>query len=303
MLGPMGDVSALGYVIITASDLHAWQAYAEDCLGLAAAPTPGGPTECETLFLRCDERSWRLAVERGEDGGLGALGFEVAGPEALQRLVLRLEEAGVAVKEAPEVAAQRAVSRLVQLRDPSGVPVELFYGALVPKPRFVSPTGARFVTGAQGIGHVAMTVDDADETYDFYVGLLGFRLSDVLASPGIGELKFISPSPRHHSLAFGSFPGAPGVRVLHLMLEVDDLDTVGRALDHCLDNEVRIQNLLGRHTNDLMISFYSVSPSGLAIEYGYGGRIVDDATHHVGHYDAPSFWGHRRPPSAGSKTR
>src|SRR5689334_2543674 len=103
----MGDVTALGYVIVTASDLPAWRTYAEDCLGLAAAPAPGA-TDQETLFLRCDERSWRLAVEHGEDGGVAALGFEVEGQEALDRLVQRLQDADVPVKDAPEVAAQRA---------------------------------------------------------------------------------------------------------------------------------------------------------------------------------------------------
>jgi 3,4-dihydroxy-9,10-secoandrosta-1,3,5(10)-triene-9,17-dione 4,5-dioxygenase len=79
------------------------------------------------------------------------------------------------------------------------------------------------------------------------------------------------------------------------MLEVDDINVVGRALDNCLDQGVPLRTLLGRHTNDHMISFYCDSPSGLTIEYGFGGRQIDNATHETGRYESASFWGHRPP--------
>lgn len=40
--------------------------------------------------------------------------------------------------------------------------------------------------------------------------------------------------------------------------------------------------------------FYLRTPSGFEIEYGWGGREVDDATRHVQKHHAPSIWGHRR---------
>jgi hypothetical protein len=44
-----------------------------------------------------------------------------------------------------------------------------------------------------------------------------------------------------------------------------------------------------------MFSFYVPSPSGFDIEYGSNGRrIEDDDAWVIGHYDAPSFWGHDR---------
>ena len=78
------------------------------------------------------------------------------------------------------------------------------------------------------------------------------------------------------------------------MLEVDDLDVVGRAQDYCLDRGA-IRVMLGKHVNDHMVSFYCLSPSGLTIEYGWGGREIDDGTHQVGHYESAHFWGHRPP--------
>ena len=52
---------------------------------------------------------------------------------------------------------------------------------------------------------------------------------------------------------------------------------------------------LGRHTNDLMTSFYVRTPSGFEIEYGTGGRLVDDETWEIGQYDTQSMWGHKPP--------
>jgi 3,4-dihydroxy-9,10-secoandrosta-1,3,5(10)-triene-9,17-dione 4,5-dioxygenase len=288
----MSEVSALGYIVISADVPADWKTFAEGCLGLAEGVAPEAGADNGTVYLRTDERSWRLAVEPGADGGVVALGFETATREDLERLVAKLEGAGIAVKDAPDMAAQRGVSALVQVSDPSGIPLEFFYGATVEKENFVSPRSARFVTGAQGFGHAVVTANDSEEAYAFYIGLLGFRLSDVIAF-GPVELHFTSPNPRHHSLAFASLPGAPGGMLQHIMMEVDDLDTVGRALDKCMDAGVEIQNTFGKHTNDHMLSFYCKSPSGLTIEYGCNGRQVDDATHQFVRYDAASYWGHR----------
>jgi 3,4-dihydroxy-9,10-secoandrosta-1,3,5(10)-triene-9,17-dione 4,5-dioxygenase len=289
----MAEVVALGYVVIAAEDLDAWSGFAINVLGLAEGGQPLAAPDNETLYLRADERCWRVAVEQGQNGGLVALGFEVRDQSALQSLKAKLEQAGVAVKDAPELAAQRQVLKLFRATDPAGLPLEFFCGAKTEKASFVSPTGATFVTGSQGVGHGVLMVPDADEAYDFYVNLLGFRLSDVIAA-GPMKLNFTSPSPRHHTVAFGGFPGVtPGLQ--HLMLQVDSIDMVGRALDRVYDSGTPLQSGLGRHTNDHMLSFYCLSPSGLAIEYGWGGREIDSATHTTGYYDAVSFWGHRSP--------
>ncbi len=290
----MREITALGYVVVSGSDLDAWSTFGQHGLGLQLN-SPADGEDPDTVYFRVDDRSWRFAVERGADGGLVALGFEVASDADLTRLCARLAAAGVATTEAPALAGKRRVGRLVQATDPSGVHLEFFCGAAIDRAAFVSPTGARFVTGAQGVGHAVMSVADLAASHFFYQELLGFRLSDVIVLGGAFEIYFTSPNRRHHSLAYVAPPGAPGGRLEHVMLEVDDLDVVGRALDYCLDNKVAIRSMLGKHTNDHMVSFYCISPSGLAIEYGWGGREIDEESHQVNRYDASSYWGHRPP--------
>ena len=99
-------------------------------------------------------------------------------------------------------------------------------------------------------------------------------------------------NPRHHSLAF--IQGAK-TGVHHFMVEMLSLDDVGHAYDVALENEAQIGTTLGRHSNDWATSFYVWTPSKFLIEYGWGGRLVDDATWQVKEMKCgPSMWGHER---------
>jgi len=54
------------------------------------------------------------------------------------------------------------------------------------------------------------------------------------------------------------------------------MDDVGATYDACTDKGVTITSTLGRHTNDRMTSFYMRTRSGFLVEYGHGGRLIDD---------------------------
>lgn len=284
-------VTALGYVIVTAEDTAAWKSFAEAILGLQVNTSMSTESSSEVYF-RMDDWDWRLGLKQGDENGLSALGFEVEDRVALNLLYDHLSAAGVPVKRCPDLAARRRVVEAFQAEDPDGNVLEFFYGGRkVPTP-FVSPSGARFVTGEQGLGHAVLWVSDVTRTEQFYANLLGFRVTDQV-SLGPMTLYFTSPNSRHHSIAYGSAPGQSGLQ--HILLEVDEIDTVGRALDRAHDSGVHIVATLGRHSNDRMISFYCASPSGLLIEYGWGGRILSDTNRTTEFYAHVSDWGHRRP--------
>ncbi|MBF6360191.1 VOC family protein [Nocardia farcinica] len=287
----MTEVVGLGYVGLRATDLDAWRTYGTEILGLQDVSGVEGADE-ETVLLRADERGWRFAIHRGESGGAAYIGWEVPDRRALDALAARLAAAGVAVEEDSRCAAARGVEGLLRGTDPDGHRLEFFYGARVPKRPFLSPRGVRFVTGDLGLGHVFFFVTDLAAAKRFYLDVLGFRLSDTIEFHG-RKVHFLHVNPRHHSLAFVENPDlAPALG--HFMLEVDDIDDVGRALDEVHAHEATLTETLGRHTNDLAISFFMKNPSGSEVEYGYDGRLVDDATWRVSNYDATSLWGHHR---------
>lgn len=294
----MVSVRALGYMGIEASDLERWSAFATGILGLEI----GGRGADGTLFLQMDERHHRFAIHPGPANDLAYNGWEVGSAAELAAIGAQLRAAGTPYEEGDgALCRERAVDGLLVCRDPSGVRTEIFHGARLATAPFVSPRAiSGFVTGEQGVGHTVMAVDDPDATLTFYRDVLGLRVSDYITfepQPGLTlNMTFMHCNPRHHSLAFMKRPGAPR-RLSHMMIEVGSLDDVGFTFSLCEQRGVPIAMTLGRHTNDHMFSFYMLSPSDFMIEYGYGGRTVDDATWHIERYDTTSTWGHRRQPA------
>jgi 3,4-dihydroxy-9,10-secoandrosta-1,3,5(10)-triene-9,17-dione 4,5-dioxygenase len=151
-----------------------------------------------------------------------------------------------------------------------------------------------------GLGHAVLPVTDDAASLAFWAGALGFRLRDSMRmAPELfgqppGEplfMRFLGCNPRHHSLALAPFPAESGI--VHLMIEVASLDDVGRALDRCERRGAQVAATLGRHANDLMVSFYARTPGGFDVEYGTDGQLVDDRTWVSRESTAISLWGHR----------
>jgi len=232
---------------------------------------------------------------------LAASGWEAANAEGLADVRVRLERAGVAYKEGSAAErADRRVDELIQFDDPSGNTLEVFHGAALEHRRVVSPYGHRFVTGEQGLGHVVLSTHDDEAALRFYRDVLGFRLRDSMRLPPqlVGRpvdgppawLRFFGCNPRHHSLAFLPMPTPSGI--VHLMVEVENTDDVGLALDRALRRKVPMSATLGRHVNDLMLSFYMKTPGGFDVEFGTEGRQVDDEAWIARETTAVSLWGH-----------
>jgi catechol 2,3-dioxygenase-like lactoylglutathione lyase family enzyme len=139
------------------------------------------------------------------------------------------------------------------------------------------------------MGHVVVTVEHLDQVMPFYQDLLGFQLSDYTLRPF--KAYFFHLNPRHHSFALIE-TGRNDIH--HMMVELYMLDDVGQAYDLALGDEGRIATTLGRHTNDLMTSFYANTPSGFFVEYGWGGRSLDESWKPVEMTYGPSLWGHDR---------
>jgi 3,4-dihydroxy-9,10-secoandrosta-1,3,5(10)-triene-9,17-dione 4,5-dioxygenase len=291
-------VSALAYIGIGAKDLDEWQSFATDVLGMQVSRRPDADG-VETLFLRMDERNHRIAIRPGDDE-LTYVGWEVDSSEELDALMRDLDAAGVPYKEDAELAVARGVHRLIRCQDPAGFELELCTGVATTGDRFVSPTSARFVTkdpqgGGLGLGHIVLVCPNSDEVISFYVDALKFAISDYIKIPGYSfTLTFTHVNPRHHSLAFGPAPEGAKPYLDHFMVEVDDVDTVGSALDVVHERGMSLTASLGRHTNDKMLSFYVKSPSGIGVEYGTSGALIDDDTWTVTTWDAAASWGHSR---------
>ena len=280
-------LQALGYIGIGSDRLEDWEGYATRFLGMQLVEKSRA-----SLALRMDDRKQRVIVSTGADNGAAFYGWEVADAVALDALGARLEEAGVKVARGSRaLAEERRVKDLIVFADPLGNRLEAFHGGEVATEPFrPGRTISGFRTGPLGMGHAVLTVARIDDAMPFYRDVLGFRLSDYILKPF--KAYFFHVNPRHHSLALLE-TGKNGIH--HMMVELFSLDDVGQAYDIALTNPESIGSTFGRHTNDYMTSFYSWSPSGFMVEYGWGGRLVDPGNWTPEEYTSgPSLWGHDR---------
>jgi 2,3-dihydroxybiphenyl 1,2-dioxygenase len=289
-------VSRLEYIGLELSNPATWQRFATATLGLQSV----APADSQTRLLAMDQKNYRISIEPGVDDDVAHLGWSVEREADLEAIAHRLTNAGVDVTRASkDQAAQRGATMMIRARDPSGLIAEIVVDATATASDPNPESEARFVTGELGVGHVALMTEHAAEMIRFYVDGLGLKLSDTidldLGPAGRCRATFLHAGPRHHALAI--VPVAAPKRLHHLMLQLRDLDDVGRSHDRCLAQGVPVEMGLGRHTNDGMTSFYMGSPAGFLVELGWGGRIIDDDTWEVAHYDRPSRWGHQQPPA------
>ena len=291
-------ISQLGYIGIGVSDIKGWEQFATGVLGLEVSEraTDG------SLYLRMDEHHHRLALYPTGEDDVTCIGWELSEAGSLESLIPKLQAAGVEVKRGTkEDRERRKVCDLIRFEDPNGIPLELFYGPLVvDRPFQPSRPIAGFKAGPLGLGHVVLASRDFEGSISFYTDILGLRISDYVHGdrPGVGHvtLVFFHCNPRHHSLAFLSSALSPK-KISHFMLELNALDDVGSTYYLCQEKKIPITMSLGRHTNDQMLSFYMQSPSGFNVEYGWGARLVEDATWVVQQHTAGSVWGHVRTPA------
>ncbi|MFV0494829.1 iron-dependent extradiol dioxygenase HsaC [Mycobacterium sp.] len=291
------SIRSLGYLRIEATDMAAWREYGLKVLGMVE----GKGTVEGALYLRMDDFPARLVIVPGERDRLAEAGWECANAEGLAEVRRRLESEGIPYREATAAElAERRVDEMIAFEDPSGNPLAVFHGVALEHRRVVSPYGHTFVTGGQGLGHVVLTTRDDAEALHFYRDVLGFTLRDSMRIPPqvVGRpadaapawLRFFGCNPRHHSLAFLPMPTPSGI--VHLMVEVQNADDVGLCLDRALRRKVPMSATLGRHVNDLMLSFYMKTPGGFDVEFGCEGRKVDDDSWIARESTAVSLWGH-----------
>jgi 2,3-dihydroxybiphenyl 1,2-dioxygenase len=287
----MGPVNSLGYLGFAVSDINAWREFSENILGAMTHTKDDG-----SLELRIDNYSWRMKLIPAEKDDFLFTGWEVSDAQALAQLKSQLEQNGVAYESADQaLLEERRVVDLIAFQDPDGNRCEAFYGPLqLTEAPFISPQGVDFKTGDQGLGHMVLITRDHDAMQDFYLRVMSFKLSDYINTevvPGRPlSITFTRCNPRHHSLALA--PVKVEGKIAHIMFEVNSIDDVGRAMYRAIDADIHLSFTLGRHSNDNMLSFYAMSPSGFDVEYGWNGLSVDEENWHVKTHQTNSAWGH-----------
>jgi 2,3-dihydroxybiphenyl 1,2-dioxygenase len=293
----MSRVKELGYVVFGVTDQKVWDGFLVDYLGLVrgnAEARPGGGSA-----YRIDDHAGRILVGQGQEDDIVALGVEVEGAAALEALRSHLEGLGHdVVQPEDDLARRRMVDDLLLVKDPDGNVIELHHTPrLCPEQPFRSSrVSSAFVTQGQGLGHAVLATTRIADMRRFYCEALGFEVSDYIDvpfGPGVSvEATFLHCNARHHTSALLAAPFPK--RLVHFMLELSDVDDVGRLYCDAPRHGIELTGSLGRHTNDRMLSFYAGTPSGFEIEVGCDGLAIEPGQWSPVRYAATSVWGHER---------
>jgi 2,3-dihydroxybiphenyl 1,2-dioxygenase len=285
-------VKQLGYLIFEceADVLEQMVTVYRDVIGAAVEQDESG-----RALVRLDGRPFRIRLDPGPANRLAAIGWEVVSAD-LTPIAAKVEAAGygVAVSDA-KLASDRAAAEVRRFTDADGFVHELFVEAPFAADASLD---ALFVCGDEpngtfGLGHLVQISGDRAKAQAFYTEVLGFGLSDRITWPA-ADLYFLHCNQRHHTVALSAPAlGLEAGMIHHLMIEAKSKDQVDRAYETLKEKGLPVIMTIGQHTNDEVYSFYMIAPAGFAIEFGFGGKVVEDpANWPVGFYDAPSIWGH-----------
>lgn len=153
------------------------------------------------------------------------------------------------------------------------------------------------------VGHVVLGTPRMAEAVEFYVNILGYRISDQMLK---GVATFMRVESDHHNLMIQ--PG-PTSYLNHYALEVDDIDEVGLSGRAVLEDENTSSVVgVGRHNLGANVFWYLRDPAGNMFEFFSDmDQIVDEDDWQKNHCkldwegaDGPagfSVWGPKNPPT------
>ncbi|WP_406045828.1 VOC family protein [Micromonospora sp. NBC_00898] len=284
----------LGYLCIQTRRFGDWRRFGADGIGLHVAEL-----DRDRMRFRLDDHECRLLLQRGPTEDVTTVGWHVDDHEAFDDIVARITARGVTVEHGhDEEAALRGVQRLVRFPGPKGLAQELYTTPVTTTtPLHMQASG--FVTGAAGMGHIAITSRRPDAIHRYYDNLLDARLSDFIVetiSRVRFRIRFLRVNGRHHSVAVAN---TEGLRIDPIRTAIQHLNIQAATLDDMTTSYQRLKQLgftmalgIGQHTNDKELSYYVRTPSGFEWEVGWNPIIVDEATWEPTTHRGISIWGH-----------
>jgi 2,3-dihydroxybiphenyl 1,2-dioxygenase len=287
----------LGYIVIETEKFSDWRRFGREAIGMHL-----DDMSTDTLRFRLDDNECRFLLQRGPAEDVTTLGWQLDDHETFDRILARIRHHGVPVIEGTdEEVALRGVERLVRFPGPNGLTQEIFTRARAGAISLEMVARGGFVTGASGMGHVAVTTTKPDQVHGYYDTVFDARLSDYIDETISGlkfKIRFLRVNERHHSVAIAAVNRMPlnpiRTRVQHVNIQVARLGDMTASYQRVKELGFHMALGVGQHTNDKELSFYAVTPSGFEWEVGWNPIVVDETTWEPTTYQGISIWGHKR---------
>ena len=281
----------LGYCRLRCPDMAKSLSFYRDLVGLGVARQ-----DDDSAWLRCSDKPYDLILEAGATAGLSGVGFELENDGELDKGFTHLAALGLAPAWATaEQNAAQQVARSLRFADPvTGLEIDFYAGQAKAGTPYQTPH-----TKIARLGHVVMNVTDLPAAHDFWVGQLGFAVSDRVE--GLAEWLRCWPNPLHHSLALLQHSANT---LHHINFMVTDIDDIGGAMNRLKAADVPIVFGPGRHLPSTSIFLYFLDPDGNSMEFSFGmeefaeqdARAARELEHKA---EVMDIWGSRPDPRFG----
>jgi catechol 2,3-dioxygenase len=274
---PTRDLAHLGPVELYTPDLDASLAFFVDVMGMDIEAEAGVST-----YLRGwgDYQRWSLKLIASPTSGMGALGLRAWSPEALNRLVARVERSGLGDGWADGDLGR---GRSYRFRDPDGHRFELYYECERYDPPDHLRPALRNVPGrytgrgcaVKRLDHINLLATDVRANREFCVGALDYRLYErIELNDGTESGAWMSASTAAHELIYTRDAHEAGGRLHHVAFWVDTREECLRAADVWLDAGIKIEAAPSKHAIAQGFFLYGIEPGGNRVEVTTGGRFV-----------------------------
>lgn len=256
-----GQISHLRSIAITATEPASLLPFYEDAWGLQKVATD----DDGAIHLRARSGEHRvLSLVPGDGHSLAAISLATASAADVDEVARRAAAAGIDIERGPASLDGPGGGYGVVLRDPEHRRIEVSCDVSA------HLAGPAREYGPDRLSHIVLNSTDMAATQEFFVRVLGFRVSDRYEND---QMVFLSCNRIHHCVVL-----APGqwTSLNHVAFEVQSADEVMRALGRLRKAGFETVWGPGRHGPGGNVFAYFVDPVGNVIEYTAELLVIDD---------------------------
>lgn len=220
-----------------------------------------------------------VRLRRGEKR-MDLVSFGAASGEDVDALAAQLIADGVQIVQEPDKLDTPGGGYGFRFFDVDGRTIEVSSDVALRQHRKIEEREAIPVR----LSHCVVNSTDPERMRAWYERHLGFRLSDTLVSPHMGDLMyFMRCNDWHHSFAIAR---GPHVSLHHASFEMRGIEEYMRGTGRALRNGARLTWGPGRHLAGDNTFAYFQDPHGNTVEYTTElAKILDEDAWHPGHWD------------------
>ncbi|WP_404366976.1 VOC family protein [Sphingomonas sp. MMS24-J45] len=266
----MARVNEIRYVGYGVSDLEAERNFYRDAWKLREVGTQDG-----MVYFACEghDEHHVVRLRQAEEQRIDVIALAAATHAEVEALHDKVVAAGCKIIFAPQELQTLGGGYGFRFFSPDGLPFEVSSDVA----RGPSRQLARWDGIPQKISHIVLHSPDHKAMVQFFVDVLGFKVSDWLGD----FMCFLRCNTVHHRLAV--LPGPPCLNhVAYDMLTVDDMMRGIQRLKH---SGTDIRWGPGRHTAGNNTFSYFTTPGGFAVEYTSEVEEVDFEAHEAKVHD------------------